>query len=440
MTTRYTRKTLASAVLGLALVLPGCAAHHGGPQHHAELSQELSAHEQAVAFVQNGEKLEKNGQNEAAFEHYARAVATDPAYTRAHYKKGLILLEQGLSDKAMAEFEAVLAVSPEDAKAHEAAGIAYFRSALYPEAERHLTRAIALDKHSHRAYAHLGAIHNYKGEYDKAVTCFELALEKSGDNAALYNNIGMSYTMQGNEKKAVEAFSTALRLGAPSRRTYNNMGLALARMGHYRQALEAFRNAEGEAGAFNNLGYVYFMKGEYDPAIACFEKAISLEPGYYERASENLKRARLAREFAAKSDSVLGSLPSARADVPLTDSPRIRNVDSSLNFMMNKDAIHSRPLNPTPLGSLPVYSVHVCSWRTIGKANKAARRLIRQGYDAHVYKVRIKDKGDWYRVTAGEFMEVTEARELQDRLKDVNGYRNLRIIKRSRGTSSKSNT
>jgi tetratricopeptide (TPR) repeat protein len=99
--------------------------------------------------------------------------------------------------------------------------------------------------------------------------------------------------MAGNHQAAVDAFRKALELNFREPRVFNNLGLALAGMGRYDEAMDAFRKGGGDAQAYNNMGCIYLDGGKYPEAIKCFERAIALEPGFYAKASENLKKARI---------------------------------------------------------------------------------------------------------------------------------------------------
>ncbi|MFV9692162.1 MAG: tetratricopeptide repeat protein, partial [Desulfobacteria bacterium] len=63
----------------------------------------------------------------------------------------------------------------------------------------------------------------------------------------------------------------------------------------HEEAFEAFRKGGNEAQAHNNLGCIYLKEGKPEKAITCFEKAISINPDFYVRASENLRKARIAK-------------------------------------------------------------------------------------------------------------------------------------------------
>jgi tetratricopeptide (TPR) repeat protein len=73
---------------------------------------------------------------------------------------------------------------------------------------------------------------------------------------------------------------------------FNNLALAYANLGRYDEAMDAFRRAGGEAHAHNNMGCIHLEKGNYPEAVASFEKAIAIEPGFYAKAADNLKKAK----------------------------------------------------------------------------------------------------------------------------------------------------
>ena len=62
----------------------------------------------------------------------------------------------------------------------------------------------------------------------------------------------------------------------------------------YVDALESFKKAMDEPRAYNNLGVALLGMGNAKVAAVCFEKAIELNPQYYEKATENLRQARKA--------------------------------------------------------------------------------------------------------------------------------------------------
>jgi len=64
-------------------------------------------------------------------------------------------------------------------------------------------------------------------------------------------------------------------------------GYAYGLKGDDLRAFEEFRKATDEAGAYNNLGYLYYKMGRYPQAVDSFKKAIESRPVWYVKAAEN---------------------------------------------------------------------------------------------------------------------------------------------------------
>lgn len=269
-----------------------------------------TAETEAAAHLQRGIAYMAQDRQELAFEHFSRAAALDPRMLEARFMRAQMLVRRGMSQEAAADIQAVLTLDQHHARAWELAGIVAFDKALFDEAEADFTRALSLDPDLARSYAYLGAVHNYRGHPERAREVYAVALERFPRSGEMHNNLGVACSMMGDDAAAVQHFHEAVTLGAASPRAWNNMGLALCRLGRFDEAFEAFRNAGGEAAAHNNLGYFFLVNG--DPALAVnhLQRAVELEPRYYARAAENLKRARLAARFAASGTP----LPSAGPD------------------------------------------------------------------------------------------------------------------------------
>ena len=84
----------------------------------------------------------------------------------------------------------------------------------------------------------------------------------------------------------MRCFAETIKLKPDFAEAYSNRGLAYDRKGEYDQAIADFNKAielePGYAKAYNNRGLAYGRKGEYDQTIADFDKAIELEPDYAE--------------------------------------------------------------------------------------------------------------------------------------------------------------
>ena len=97
-----------------------------------------------------------------------------------------------------------------------------------------------------------------------------------------------------------------MQMGVDSPKVANNLGLALAKLGQFHQAFDAFKQGTDEAKAYNNVGISLLEAGQPLRAMACFEKAIELQPSFYEKANGNLEQAKRA----ARKKLSLGNKPS----------------------------------------------------------------------------------------------------------------------------------
>jgi tetratricopeptide (TPR) repeat protein len=108
------------------------------------------------------------------------------------------------------------------------------------------------------------------------------------------NNLGLAYALSGNHESAIRTYEDAVRAGSTSPKLHNNLGVAYTHRHRYADALESFKKATDEPRAYNNLGVTLLGMGQVKRAASCFEKAIELNPQYYEKAVENLRNARNA--------------------------------------------------------------------------------------------------------------------------------------------------
>ncbi len=305
------RYTLFLALVAAALAFGGCASGKGFKlsvegggtdkknqlleQHTAFVSDETRELPEATAdeHEQIGDSYLQKGSLYLAYVQYEKSLKLKPGNMRIEYKKGLALLLGERSEDAVTQFELVIQQEPQFDLAHEGLGRAYYQLKDYRKAEASFTKAIEVNHRLWRSYNYLGNIADFRKDYEQAIVEYRCAIAVKPDQGFIYNNLGVSCSMAGNHQAAVDAFRKALELNFREPRVFNNLGLALAGMGRYDEAMDAFRKGGGDAQAYNNMGCIYLDGGKYPEAIKCFERAIALEPGFYAKASENLKKARI---------------------------------------------------------------------------------------------------------------------------------------------------
>jgi Flp pilus assembly protein TadD len=235
-----------------------------------------------------GDRYMRWGDTSHAFLEYHKALSMKPELTSTRYKMGRLILEKGRVDEAMAEFEIIEKQDPKNALAHLGKGMVMFAKGDLNEARVEFEESLSRDEKLWEAHAFLGLIHD-RDNGEVALVHHRKAIELNPGSAALCNNLGMSYYLRGDYGQAVISYRKGLSIDPSNSRIYNNLGLAFSKMGNYKQALESFKMARDEAGAYNNIGYLYLGEQKYEDAAKMLEKAIELKPSFYTKAHENME-------------------------------------------------------------------------------------------------------------------------------------------------------
>lgn len=101
--------------------------------------------------------------------------------------------------------------------------------------------------------------------------------------AASWHNQGLQYAEQENYQEAIEAFSEVINALKPDlAETYFQRGLIYHRLGDYEQAVADYNKAIESnpelVGAYRKLAHVYYELGDYEQSIANCNRVIELAP------------------------------------------------------------------------------------------------------------------------------------------------------------------
>jgi tetratricopeptide (TPR) repeat protein len=158
-------------------------------------------------------------------------------------------------------------------------GLAYAHSKQYDLAENHYKYALNINPGLLEALNNLGTMYYSKNEFLKALGYFDFVNKvKPGDTGTMYN-IGLTYEKLKDYVKAEEVFSNILKVSFDPQ-TANELGLLYYEKGEYYRAVEMYKSLlaryPGYAAAYYNLGLVYRMQKDFQSAQDCFNKYNSL--------------------------------------------------------------------------------------------------------------------------------------------------------------------
>jgi Flp pilus assembly protein TadD len=309
------RSSSLAVALSVALGLAGCASFGGkeGEESAALLEQmrEIQAERQTAdraGAVQSeptleqrlseGDRLRQSGDLPRALWAYLRAHAMDREDPRPRARIGAVHLQidpQGAEDA----FRDLVQSTNGSAAARTGLGLALIARQQWAPAIVELRAA--LDEDDELAVAHdaLGVALERTGDVAGARESYRRATSLQPRSYEALNNLGVSYLRTGEFAAAAEALGTAARLEPRDPAVANNLGLALGRLERYPEALTAFRRAtDSDQAAFNNLGYVHYLNGDYAGALEVYERALLAGGSSEQRLSvlRNLRRAKRAQD------------------------------------------------------------------------------------------------------------------------------------------------
>lgn len=218
--------------------------------------------------------------NVAAFDAYLRGLAQ--------------LVERPVGradDRAAVQFQAALSADPGFARAQ--AGICRlevnrFRFNRNPDAfdaaQRACESARRMDPMLGEVSLALAELHQARGELDAAERLYRRAESDPARRPAAY--VGLAYVAmeRGDQARAMELLQLALKLRPGDADVHANLGYLHYLGGRIQDAIAAYRRsvalAPGNAGHWSALGGLYLADGQLDAAAAALDASIRAEPNY----------------------------------------------------------------------------------------------------------------------------------------------------------------
>ncbi len=149
------------------------------------------------------------------------------------FRLGQVQLDQGKTMLAMESLDTALKIDPENAEAHYFLGFIHYQQSEYKPAEKEFRRAIKLNPYYTDAHNHLGLVYRETKEYDKSLAEFRVALNDKSYKSPerIHLNIGHLYLARNMYPEAIASFQKALLLSPGYLRGHLGLGTAYARAG-----------------------------------------------------------------------------------------------------------------------------------------------------------------------------------------------------------------
>ena len=181
---------------------------------------------------------------------------------------------------------AVLQTDPDILDAHQMLGQLSTTQRRFDDALGHFRRALELDPAHKNSLMGMASSYQALGRGEEALVGYRRVLEVSGPDTRASLAIADIEVRLGHLEEAAKALDEAAVTTEVPGLIHNKLGEVRAEQGRTGEAMTLFAKAIGERNDFAlpyfNIAVLYEERGEAEPAIANYEKAIELAPKYFE--------------------------------------------------------------------------------------------------------------------------------------------------------------
>src|SRR5439155_4253049 len=147
-----------------------------------------------------------------------------------------------------------------------------------------LRQAVAEDPTNPALYSNLGDLYAQAARPREAMELYQNAIRKGIRSAWLFSRLGQLCLRQGKKNDAIPFFEAAAQLNPSDYESLQNLAVAYRETGRIADAEgilnSIVKSGEPSAPVYNELGMVWFQKGDLATARGYFEKAAQLDAAY----------------------------------------------------------------------------------------------------------------------------------------------------------------
>lgn len=211
---------------------------------------------------------------------------------------GSTYLAYGKSAEALAALNQALSLNPGSAIAYNV--IAYLNMYQKDEkkAEASLKKSLSINKNLFDSQAFLANLYFKQNRYDEAIKEYENLIQIDKRVVTSWNNMGWSYYYTGQYDKAIQAFNESKQINPYYAEPFYALGLIYAKKGdmdmakaqmttaieiypyyaHTKDLLNLIKTNPGWNNLYGVLGWSYYYKQQYQPALGVFKEYLAIKP------------------------------------------------------------------------------------------------------------------------------------------------------------------
>jgi tetratricopeptide (TPR) repeat protein len=161
-----------------------------------------------------------------------------------------------------------------------------FRLGKFKDAIVHYDRALELDPSNVRALHNKGLAFFGLNKFDKSIECYDKALKVRPQSLDIVLNKAISLNSLKKFETAKRLLDVIIMADPTNKKALNTRALTEFKLGldegGMNDLMAALKIDPDYIMAWNNLGCFYLGLGDYDEAIACFDRSLRIEPRDYD--------------------------------------------------------------------------------------------------------------------------------------------------------------
>lgn len=237
-------------------------------------------------YLKRSDLYFSNNQYDAAFKDLRKAKRIDSTNANIYLRAGKIMYNNQSFAEAKQNFETCLEYDGNQKYCRLENAKMELLLENYSNALMEINKALKVDKYFSEAYFLKGRYYELKGDTTNAVSSYSTAIENDPNYFDAFLQIAVLYTAI-NSDLAIEYYNSALEIKPKSVEALQNLGLFYQNSGQFEKAIANYNKAElimpDNAIVNYNKGYIYLVfKNEMDSAIHEFSQATYKFPNYYQ--------------------------------------------------------------------------------------------------------------------------------------------------------------
>jgi tetratricopeptide (TPR) repeat protein len=278
-------------------------------------------------YVLRSEYWYKKKEYEKALDDIERAIKVNSEDPDLYYAKANILFQLKRYQEVKTSLEKTLELNSSHEKALLKMSELLFYAGYNEESKKYLAMALKVNPYYAEAYYLKGLMFLSDSDTTNAIKAFHKAVEHSPELIEAYQNLGLIY-YEKKDTVAIYYFNNVLKYDSINLAALYSKAMMLQNYQQPEKALQIYKKInryyENFKESFYNQGYIFLTTlKNYDSAIVYFQKAIEIDPQYYQ-AFYNMGYAYELKKQFREADSLYEKALKIKPDYELAAKGRSR--------------------------------------------------------------------------------------------------------------------